>query len=115
MAVKRRLTPSRTSFFAEVCYTPHVSRSSHTVSYGFSMADREHVAKLKEGTEAWNRWSWELKMFPDLSGANLRGVSGAVHQRQPCEILIRDCVACRPQLVHGLHNPQRVPNKHRIR
>ena len=40
-----------------------------------AMANPEHLAKLKEGVEAWNRWR---KEFPDirplLNGADLRGV-----------------------------------------
>ena len=39
------------------------------------MANPEHLAKLKEGVEAWNQWRRD---FPDvrpfLNGADLRGV-----------------------------------------
>jgi hypothetical protein len=38
------------------------------------MANPEHLAKLKEGVEAWNRWRKERpKVRPDLSGADLSG------------------------------------------
>jgi len=45
------------------------------------MANPEHLAKLKEGIEAWNLWRRQnLDILPDLSqadlhGANLRGVN----------------------------------------
>jgi hypothetical protein len=38
------------------------------------MANPEHLAKLKEGVEAWNRWRQERTrgvVLPDLSKANL--------------------------------------------
>jgi hypothetical protein len=36
------------------------------------VANPEHVAKLKEGVQAWNQWRGEdLRLLPDLSGANL--------------------------------------------
>ncbi len=48
------------------------------------MANREHLAKLKEGVEVWNEWRYEpLKnnrgtkadlRDADLSGANLSGL-----------------------------------------
>jgi hypothetical protein len=40
------------------------------------MANPEHLAKLKEGVEAWNQW-WEdkLDVSPDLSEADLRGTN----------------------------------------
>lgn len=39
------------------------------------MAKPEHVAKLKEGVDAWNNWRWDNQdVKPDLSGANLRGI-----------------------------------------
>ena len=44
------------------------------------MANPEHVAKLKEGVEAWNKWWIEIgKVRPDLSDADLRDadLSGA--------------------------------------
>ena len=38
------------------------------------MANSEHLAKLREGPEAWNRWRKEhADVVPDLSGAMLRG------------------------------------------
>jgi len=38
------------------------------------MANLEHVAKLKEGTQAWNRWRQEnADIRPDLHEANLSG------------------------------------------
>ena len=38
------------------------------------MANPEHVAKLKEGVEAWNRWRWKEAgpENPDLSQADLQ-------------------------------------------
>lgn len=40
------------------------------------MANPEHLAKLKEGVEAWNLWRKENpEVKPDLSGADLRGVN----------------------------------------
>lgn len=39
------------------------------------MADKEHVRRLKEGVEAWNKWRKENQdVKPDLSGANLKGL-----------------------------------------
>jgi uncharacterized protein YjbI with pentapeptide repeats len=36
------------------------------------MANPEHLAKLKEGVEAWNTWKFaNIGIIPDLSGANL--------------------------------------------
>jgi len=36
------------------------------------MANREHLAKLKEGVEAWNEWRKQHpEIIPDLSGADL--------------------------------------------
>ena len=29
------------------------------------MATPEHLAKLKEGTEAWNEWRWEQEEYLD--------------------------------------------------
>jgi uncharacterized protein YjbI with pentapeptide repeats len=53
------------------------------------MANREHLAKLKEGGKPWNEWrgdNWDV--VPDLGGANLSGadlseanLSGAYLQR----------------------------------
>jgi hypothetical protein len=39
------------------------------------MANLEHLAKLEEGVEAWNKWRKEAgkTILPDLSGANLDG------------------------------------------
>ncbi len=38
------------------------------------MANNEHVARLKQGVEAWNRWRREdPNARPDLSQANLSG------------------------------------------
>ncbi len=42
----------------------------------FTMANSEHVAKLREGVEAWNRWRMQLGnqlLVPDLIGADLSG------------------------------------------
>jgi len=40
------------------------------------MANEEHLAKLLEGPEAWNRWREEhAGVSPDLSGAKLRAAS----------------------------------------
>lgn len=39
------------------------------------MANPEHVAKLKEGAEAWNAWRKASDEKPDLSGLKLRGDS----------------------------------------
>jgi uncharacterized protein YjbI with pentapeptide repeats len=40
------------------------------------MANPEHLAKLKEGVEAWNKWRKENpKMKRDLTEANLFGVN----------------------------------------
>lgn len=40
------------------------------------MANREHLKKLKEGIEAWNKWRRENPgIVPDLSGADLRGTA----------------------------------------
>jgi hypothetical protein len=38
------------------------------------MANEEHLARLQQGVDAWNRWrdeSWEIR--PDLTGAHLTG------------------------------------------
>jgi len=38
------------------------------------MANKEHLARLKQGVEVWNRWRRENpKARPDLSQANLSG------------------------------------------
>jgi hypothetical protein len=37
------------------------------------MANPEHVAKLKEGREAWNAWRKTSGDIPDLSGVHLDG------------------------------------------
>jgi len=38
------------------------------------MANKEHLARLKQGVEAWNQWrEANLPVQPDLSMANLRG------------------------------------------
>jgi uncharacterized protein YjbI with pentapeptide repeats len=39
------------------------------------MANPEHVAKLKEGADAWNAWREESDETPDLSGVQLSGDS----------------------------------------
>jgi hypothetical protein len=40
------------------------------------MANPEHLAKLREGPEAWNRWREEhLEVVPDLRDANLIGAN----------------------------------------
>lgn len=40
------------------------------------MANREHLAKLKAGVEAWNAWRMASPgTFPDLSGVNLCGAN----------------------------------------
>src|SRR4051812_28867226 len=39
------------------------------------MANPEHVAKLKEGMEAWNAWRKTSNETPDLSGVELNGDS----------------------------------------
>jgi len=39
------------------------------------MANPEHVAKLKEGVEAWNKWRDASDETPDLSGIELNGDS----------------------------------------
>lgn len=38
------------------------------------MADPEHLAKLKEGVDAWNEWRKESPRTPDLSDARLSGI-----------------------------------------
>jgi len=38
------------------------------------LANPEHLAKLKEGVEAWNQWRENLEAEPDLSGADLTGL-----------------------------------------
>ena len=39
------------------------------------MANPEHLAKLKEGAFAWNRWRQECpEESPDLSGAHLESM-----------------------------------------
>ena len=43
--------------------------------YTLGMANPEHVAKLKEGREAWNAWRETSDETPDLSGVQLAGVS----------------------------------------
>src|SRR3954452_1539816 len=41
---------------------------------GRSMASKEHLARLKQGVEAWNQWRRENPdARPDLSQANLAG------------------------------------------
>ena len=41
---------------------------------GRHLANPEHLAKLKEGVEAWNQWREQnRKIRPDLSGADLHG------------------------------------------
>jgi len=43
------------------------------------MANPEHLVKLYEGAEAWNRWRRENpRTEVDLSGASLQGSRGAV-------------------------------------
>ena len=45
--------------------------------WGRKMANPEHVAKLRQGVEAWNLWreqSWNVK--PDLSGLDLPNEKG---------------------------------------
>jgi uncharacterized protein YjbI with pentapeptide repeats len=37
------------------------------------MANEEHLKRLKQGVEQWNKWRLENAIRPDLSGANLRG------------------------------------------
>ncbi len=37
------------------------------------MANEEHLKKLKEGVEAWNKWRKPNDERPDLSGADLSG------------------------------------------
>jgi uncharacterized protein YjbI with pentapeptide repeats len=39
------------------------------------VADKEHIARLKQGVDAWNAWRLEERVGvrPDLSGANLGG------------------------------------------
>ena len=40
------------------------------------MANEEHLAKLREGVEAWNEWRNSVKStHPDLEGADLRGAN----------------------------------------
>jgi len=39
------------------------------------MANPEHVAKLKEGADAWNAWRATSDTAPDLSGMKLHGLS----------------------------------------
>jgi hypothetical protein len=40
------------------------------------MADKEHLARLKQEVHAWNRWRDENpEILPDLAGANLFGVN----------------------------------------
>jgi hypothetical protein len=43
------------------------------------MANEEHVRKLREGVQKWNRWRKDSKEIPDLSGAKLSdaNLSGA--------------------------------------
>ena len=38
------------------------------------MANKEHLAILKEGVETWNRWRATSSELPDLSDANLEGI-----------------------------------------
>ena len=45
------------------------------------MADSDHVSKVKEGVDAWNRWrEEEPDVLPDLGWANINGLDldGAV-------------------------------------
>lgn len=36
------------------------------------MANKDHLARLKQGVEAWNQWRGELKVrYPELQGADL--------------------------------------------
>lgn len=37
-----------------------------------SLADQNHVARLKVGVDSWNAWRAEVDDFPDLRGADLR-------------------------------------------
>ena len=39
------------------------------------MANAEHLAKLKEGVEAWNRWRASSEVAPDLTRAHLGGAN----------------------------------------
>ena len=39
------------------------------------MADSEHVARLREGAEAWNRYRAESGALPDLDEADLSGIA----------------------------------------
>jgi hypothetical protein len=41
--------------------------------YTLGMANPKHVAKLKEGPEAWNKWRATRQVKPDLSGVKLNG------------------------------------------
>jgi hypothetical protein len=47
------------------------------------MANPEHVAKLKEGVEAWNAWRRGLVETPDLIGADLHGMDLARFDTRP--------------------------------
>ena len=54
------------------------------------MADEVHVALLKQGVVAWNKWRLKTPDKPDLrradlTGANLIGakLNGAVHRLPP--------------------------------
>ena len=54
---------------------PHMVRTGSSGSGAF-MANEEHVARLKQGVDAWNAWHEENpKLFPDLAGANLNGAN----------------------------------------
>jgi hypothetical protein len=45
------------------------------------MANDEHVAMLKKGVDAWNKWRDENPLVHvDLSGANLRAVKREVEK-----------------------------------
>jgi uncharacterized protein YjbI with pentapeptide repeats len=39
------------------------------------VANPEHLAKLKDGVEAWNKWRAEARVAPDLTRAHLGGAN----------------------------------------